>query len=160
VDEARRNLGHYGAEVKRFTFVVGDIFDVFKTAQPMADTVLCLGFFYHTLRYTELWKGMSQTGARRILIDTLIHPDSDDSVIRVVQEPTSRQGNAVADEFSPAEHVLTGRPSLAALRMMAKAYGYELTGLSDWSGLLRDNPTATGIGDYRAGRRVTAAFAR
>ena len=39
---------------------------------------------------------------------------------------------------------------------MGKAYGYHLATLSDWEGLLRDNPQADGVGDYREGRRVTA----
>jgi hypothetical protein len=38
---------------------------------------------------------------------------------------------------------------------MLGAYGYRVERLSDWAGLLRDNPTAQDCGDYADGRRIT-----
>ena len=66
----------------------------------------------------------------------------------------------MGDEFSSEDHVLVGHPSMAALRLMGKAYGFKLEALSDWQALLRDNPDAKCIGDYRKGKRVTALFCR
>ena len=36
--------------------------------------------------------------------------------------------------------MLTGRPNLTAIRTMLACYGYRVERLSDWAGLLRDNP--------------------
>jgi hypothetical protein len=38
---------------------------------------------------------------------------------------------------------------------MLGAYGYRIERLSDWAGLLRDNPTAEDCGDYAHERRIT-----
>ena len=160
VEEALENLRTYGIGDDRVEFVTGDVFSVMATADQPVDVVLCLGFFYHTLRYPELWKRMAQSTPQTMIIDTEVYPGSSEALIRVTDEPMSRQGNAVADDFSAPDLVLTGRPTVNALRLMAQAYGYRLTKLSDWAALLRDNPQADGIGDYRKGKRVTLRFDR
>jgi len=38
---------------------------------------------------------------------------------------------------------------------MLGAYGYRVERLSDWAGLLRDNPGIDNCGDYANGRRIT-----
>lgn len=160
VEESRANLAAYDVAPDAVDLRTGDVFHVLAEDQPQVDVVLCLGFFYHTLRYVELWKRMSQCGPRTILIDTVIHPGVDEAFVRVTDEPVERQGNAVPDDFSTDEMVVTGRPTVRAMQVMARAYGYRLAGLSDWSALLRDNPDANDIGDYRKGRRVTVRFDR
>lgn len=159
VAEAQATLEHYGVDPGRYDFRTGDVFEVLR--EPVdADVVLCLGFFYHTIRYSELWTRMRQSAPRDILIDTLVEPNTTRSVIRLVSEPVARQGNAVPDEFSFGDEVLSGRPSRRALRLMGRAYGYRLDSATDWAALLRDNPTAEGVGDYRGGRRTTLHFVR
>lgn len=160
VAEAAANLGEYGVEPATIDLRTGDVFQVLALDPPQVDVVLCLGFFYHTLRYVELWKRIAQCSPRTVLIDTLVYQGSDDALVRITDEPVTRQGNAVADDFSSEHTVVTGRPTVRAMKVMARAYGYDLTGFSDWSALLRDNPGADGIGDYRAGRRVTVRFDR
>lgn len=159
VRAAEENLREAGVEEDRFRFVGGDVFDVLGRDGIEADVVMCLGFLYHTLRYNELWTRIAARRPRHVLVDTLIRPGTPDAVVKLFRESTSRQGNAVGDEFSSGDQVLVGRPSLPALRLMGEAYGFTLVTLSDWATLLRDNPDADGIGDYRAGRRVTALFA-
>ena len=39
---------------------------------------------------------------------------------------------------------------------MLGAYGFEISELADWAGLVRDNPEAEGVEDYAAGWRVSA----
>jgi hypothetical protein len=156
VAEARANLAEYDAAID---LRAGDVFQVLATDPPQVDVVLCLGFFHHTLRFVELWKRMAQCSPRTVLIDTLVHQGSDEALIRIADEPVS-PGDTVADEFSAGDTVVTGRPTVRALKVLARAYGYELAGFSDWSALLRDNPAADGVGDYRAGRRVTVRFDR
>jgi predicted nicotinamide N-methyase len=159
VEHAARTLGKYGVEESRYRFVAGDVFDVLAHGGIQADVVLCLGFYYHTLRYNELLTRIRQTGARTVLIDTLIRPDEKEPMLRLFREPTERQGNAVEDDFSWGDDVLVGRPSMPAMRMMGEAYGLRLESWSDWGALLRDNPRADGVRDYREGRRVTLRFA-
>ena len=159
VENAGRALDKYGVEEPRYRFVAGDVFDVLAREGIQADVVLCLGFYYHTLRYNELLSRIRQTGARTVLIDTLIRPDEKEPMLRLFREPTARQGNAVEDDFSWGDDVLVGRPSMPAMRLMGEAYGLRLESFSDWGGLLRDNPRADGIRDYREGRRVTLRFA-
>lgn len=154
---AKETLDNQGVKPARFTFVTGDVFDVL--AQPAEyDLVLCLGFFYHTLRHLELLGRIRHTGARHVIIDTEVHR-SPDPVMRLATERIERQGNAVADVYT-LDTVITGRPSLSAMNLMLKSQGFDLDHLSDWDGLLRDNPTATQVGDYRAGRRLTATYSR
>lgn len=73
-------------------------------------------------------------------------------------ESTLREGNAIADEFSYGDTVIIGRPNREAVELMMTAYGYELERLSDWGGLIRDNPGMRGVGDYAEGTRVTMLF--
>ena len=46
-------------------------------------------------------------------------------------------------------------PNLAAIRTMLGAYGYQVERLSDWAGLLRDNPATDDFGDYAGQKRIT-----
>lgn len=159
VDRAGATLRHYDVDEGRFRFVAGDVFEVLAREEPQVDVVLCLGFLYHTLRHNELLTRIRRTGARHVLVDTEIHR-SDEAVVRLADEHVDRQGNAVADAFSYGDTVLTGRPTLAALDLLARSQGFTVERLSDWDGLLRDNPEADQVRDYRIGRRATLRLAR
>jgi hypothetical protein len=143
----------------RWRFVQGDVFEALEGADIEVDVVLCLGFFYHTLRHNELLSRIRRTGAGSIVMDTEIQR-SGESIMRIGQEFITHQGNAVADEFSFGDIVLTGRPSVPALELLGRGHGFELERLSDWAAVLRDNPAADQVGDYRIGRRVTCRFRR
>lgn len=160
VEAARSNLATYGWGEDQYDFVAGDIFETLADQPVDVDVVLCLGFFYHTLRHNELWAGMSRTGARVVIIDTTVHTDNSEPLIRVGRERAELQWNAIADEMSHDDTVLTGRPSMKAMRMLGAAHGYRLDGTSDWAGLLRDNPDVSSVGAYRQGRRKTVRFVR
>lgn len=153
VAHATGNLAAYGLE-ERATFVAGDVFEVLEDERPEVDVVLCLGFLYHTLRHTELFTRIRQTAARHVVVDTEVHR-SPEPVVRLADESVEREGNAVADAYTYGDTVLTGRPTLAALELVARTQGYAVERLSDWDGLLRDNPGADQVRDYRIGRRAT-----
>ena len=51
---------------------------------------------------------------------------------------------------------LVGKPSLSALKLIVETYGFEMEGFSDWDSLIRDNPSASHVGDYATGQRITA----
>jgi hypothetical protein len=158
VEQAGATLDGYGVAGDRYDFIGGDVFEVLARGQQDVDVVLCLGFLYHTLRYNELFTRIRQCGARTLIVDTIIRPELSDPVIRIVTEPSARQGHAVQDEFSWGDDVLVGRPSFSALRLMGEAHGFTFEGWSDWGALIRDNPQARGVRDYRLGRRVTVRF--
>lgn len=158
VEQAIRTFERYQVDPKRYEFTVGDIFDVLAREAQSYDVVLCLGFFYHTIRHTELLARIRATGARHLIVDSEVHR-SEEPVVRLATENVARQGNAVPDEFNEGQSVITGRPTLPALELLTRNQGYELITLSDWDGLLRDNPDADQVRDYRLRRRITATFA-
>jgi protein-L-isoaspartate O-methyltransferase len=159
VEHAAENMRSYGIEPDRYRFVSGDVFEVMAREKFEVDVVLCLGFLYHTLRFPELYARMRQTGAHHLVVDTEIS-EGRQSTIQIHKENVERQGNAVADEYSYDDTTLVGRPTVAAMRVLGRANGYRLEGLSDWSGLLRDNPAATYVRDYRTGGRTTVRYAQ
>ena len=156
VERANANLEHYGQDPDRYRFIAGDVHEVLAAEDLDVDVVLCLGFLYHTLRYNELLHGIRRTGARHLVLDTqahgMFHPDS---LVRLHSELTHRKGTAKADDYTVGPAVLTGRPNLAAIRIMLACYGYEIERFSDWPRLLADNPEVRGCRDYAIGRRIT-----
>jgi len=156
VKAAAENLGNYGYRADRARFVTGDVHQVLNTQEFEADVVLCLGFLYHTLRYNELLDGIRRTNARYLIIDTF-SPYMTGPVpnVNVITEYADEEGSAAADTYTHGPSALVGLPNLAAIRTMLGAYGYRVERLSDWAGLLRDNPTTEDFGDYANGRRVT-----
>jgi hypothetical protein len=153
---ATENLAKYGYRADRVRFVTGDVHQVLNTQDLEADVVLCLGFLYHTLRYNELLGGIRRTNARYLIIDTfspyMMAPVPNANVLTEFAE---EQGNAAADTYTHGPSVLVGLPNLAAIQTMLGAYGYRVERLSDWAGLLRDNPATEDCDDYANGKRIT-----
>jgi hypothetical protein len=156
VKAATENLAEYGYGADRARFVTGDVHEVLNTQDFEADVVLCLGFLYHTLRYNELLSGIRRTNARSLIIDTfspyMMGPVPN---VHVITEDADEEGKAGADTYSYGPSVLVGCPNLAAIRTMVGAYGYRVERLSDWAGLLRDNPRTDNCGDYANEKRIT-----
>ena len=156
VAHANANLEHYGYGPEQVRFVAGDVHDVLKSADFEVDVVLCLGFLYHTMRYNDLLHGIRSTGARHLVIDTEAPAMMNRKPsIRVFGEPSEKQSAAAADASTFGTSVLTGRPNLAAIRTMLDCYGYRVDRLSDWAGVLHDNPELDACHDYARNYRVT-----
>jgi len=155
VKAATENLGEYGY-ADRACFITGDVHEVLNTQDFQADVVLCLGFLYHTLRYNELLNGIRRTNARYLIIDTFSpHMMGPVPNVNVITEHADEEGSAADDGYAYGPSVLVGRPNLAAIRTMLGAYGYQVERLSDWAGLLRDNPATEDFSDYANNRRIT-----
>ncbi len=156
VRAATENLGEYGYGADRVRFVTGDVHEMLNTQDCGADVVLCLGFLYHTLRYSELLHGIRRTRAQYLIIDSfspyMMGPVPN---VNLITERADQQGSAAADTYTNGASVLVGRPNLAAIQTMLEAYDYRVERLSDWGGLLRDNPTTEDFGDYANERRIT-----
>ena len=157
VQHAEGNLQAYGIDASRYQFVAGDVFEVLAEKTYDVDVVLCLGFLYHTLRFTELMKRIRELDPRHLIIDTEVLPGHGKKPLVVIHhEGVSREGNAVADQFSHGDMVLSGKPNLKALKKLLQAYDFRLERLSDWGGLIRDNPAADEVSDYERRERLTA----
>lgn len=156
VEAARSTLGQYVDDPTRYQFIQGDIFDVLQKERLDIDVVLCLGFLYHTLRYGELLSGLRALNPKHLIIDTTIFHESSGRVIKLDLDYADMQRDAVRDGYSHGDFILVGSPSLPGLELMLNAYDFKIDRLSDWEGIIRDNPDASGVkGDYGIGRRIT-----
>jgi predicted nicotinamide N-methyase len=155
VANAERTFGHYGIDGDRYRFIAGDIFDAMADVDSQFDVVLCLGFLYHTLRYNELMYQIRKLEPRHLIVDTGVIRHRD-PLVQIRVEHVALQSNAIADRYSWGDGVLSGEPSIAALRELLLAYGFEIEHMSDWNRMLRAHPGAKGLDDYTNGRRVTA----
>jgi Methyltransferase domain len=152
VRAAHENLAHYGLEAERYRFVAGDIYSVLAEEAFDADVVLCLGFLYHTFRYSEIMRLIRSISPRYLLIDTIVVPGEQRPVF-VLKTEVSR---STPDAFAYGGKMLVGRPSLPALEFMLDAYGFAVERYSDWGSLLRDNQALEQAGGYSTGSRITA----
>jgi hypothetical protein len=156
VRHAAKSLEQYGYGPDRCSFITGDVFDAFDKQFFDVDVVLCLGFLYHTLRYNELFHGIRRANPRHLIIDTVAKPMMRGrAAVYLAREQVAREGNAVNDQYSDGEMVLIGKPNLNAIRRMTSAYGFVVERLSDWAGLIRDNPDVTRLGPYAEQNRIT-----
>jgi hypothetical protein len=160
VQKSAENLAFYGFAPERYEFIAGDILEVLAEQKLEVDVVLCLGFLYHTLRYNELLHRIKQARPRYVIHDTEAEAMRKGERASVIlrKESTLREGNAFPDEFSYGDSVLIGRPNQKAVELMMSAYGFELEKISDWGGLIRDNPKMGGVGDYAKQNRMTMLF--
>jgi hypothetical protein len=155
VANAEANLASYVDDDTRYSFYTGDVLEVLAHEPIDVDVVMCLGYLYHTLRYNELMRRIRDLNPRKVIIDTQVHPRAKGPFVRLTLDETGLQRDAVADEYSYGDLVLTGLPSVPAIRMLARGYGYRVESFSDWGSLLRDNPRARNVGDYADVSRVT-----
>ena len=73
VKNARKNLINLGFEQKNFTFIQNNSFNYLpKIKQKEFDTILCFGFFYHTIRQIELLREIMRILPKYFLLNTQI----------------------------------------------------------------------------------------
>jgi len=156
VRAAQENLALYADGDGEHTFIEGDVFDVLARQKLAVDVVLCLGFLYHTLRYNELMSRIRGIGPSYLIIDTKVVPRAKKPVVHLRLNDPARQAAAVVDSYSYDNRTLVGKPSASALKLIVETFGFELERFSDWDSLIRDNPSASHVGDYAAGQRLTA----
>jgi len=65
----------------------GSVFDLLRSEESRFDMVLCLGFFYHTIRHAELLDIMKGTGATLVVIDTEVTPAVDQIPLVSTDDP-------------------------------------------------------------------------
>jgi SAM-dependent methyltransferase len=156
VNSARANMEVYQVAEDRVHFVLGDVFEELDRLQADTfETVLCFGFFYHTLHHMLLLSKITRLRPKHVIFDTQIDP-APTSVIRIFEESTAKEGaGAVADAGTPTR-VLVGVPSRSALELMLASsgltysyYQWRQAGIERWDGL----------NAYRKGLRVSLVSA-
>lgn len=169
LDNARETFAYYGVEPDRHEFRRGDVFDL--VGDMKFDVVLCLGFYYHTVRHAELLDRIERTGAQLVVIDTEVTPrqdspsvvSSDDPrivygnpyTVQLLRDPVDNQQMACNDSMTRGGHTLVGRPSRAAVEFMAHHYGYTCD-FFDWCSYFANHPeAASSMVDYDEGWRDT-----
>jgi ubiquinone/menaquinone biosynthesis C-methylase UbiE len=152
---ASQNLARDAPSGSSHRFIAGDVFEVLARERLDVDVVLCLGFLYHTLRYNELLHRIRDLNPQCVLIDTSVLKRAGGPFVRLGLDRVGNERMTITDQYSYGSRALIGWPSVSALRLMLRAYGFKIERFSDWGALLRDNPEATGVADYAEGRRVT-----
>lgn len=156
VDRARENLTHYGLDEASYRFVVGDIFEILARETFEVDVVMCLGFFYHTYRHTELLHLIRKIDPMWLLMDTSVLPGEPTPIVKVKADYPEDPAQAVLDRFAHGDRTLVGRPSVSAVFRMLQTYEFGVQQQYDWPTLIANHQGKTnGVDDYRNGSRVT-----
>lgn len=144
---ARENLAHHGIDQDRASILTGDIFSEIRLLERGTfDTVLCLGFLYHTARQYELASSISELGVKAVIIDSAVIPNTQEPIVHLKWEGTEKDRAAWDDSRSK---VLSAIPSAAALACYFEEFGYSVTTLEP------DVPIPHKARVYAYGQRVT-----
>ena len=170
VANAHETFACYGMEPTSYEFVCDGVFE-FLSQKATFDVVLCLGFYYHTLRHVELFDLIERTGAGFVVIDTEVTPPKDQApipppddprivhgnpyIIQLLRDPVSEQQMAWEDPTTREGHTIVGRCSPAAIGFIARHFGFT-TDSYDWPAFFASHPeAAVAMHDYREGWRQT-----
>jgi Methyltransferase domain len=156
VANAEKSFQHYDVDPSTYRFMSGDLFELLRDPGAMdveVDVVLCLGFLYHTLRYTELLNGWRRLNPEHILLDTSV-TEGNRPRVQLNLEHTEKQ-SAAGD--TGEEHVydgimLTGRPTAVAVEYMLDGYGFDVVRRAPWQTY---DPETIRVPEYTTGRRVS-----
>jgi SAM-dependent methyltransferase len=154
IDRAQEAFTFYGQDPETFRFVRGDIFEVLAREKFDVDVVLCFGFLYHTYRHTELMYRLRDLAPRHLIVDTLVtrgtHP-----TLRLIREDDVEEIHSAAQDAYSVGRVLVLRPSVPALQLLLRSYGFQVESMYDWKGRLAGRPSVPGLVGYAKGARVT-----
>jgi predicted RNA methylase len=155
VTNANRNLTHCRVAPNRYEFILGDVFEVMKQRRIQAQTVLVLGFFYHTDRHVELAALIAATGASNIILDTNILParqnNDGSALVKLFEEPTASEANALGAHAN----AIVGHPSREAIKLIFAQHRFEVVEF-DW----RPFRGSAELADYNDDRRSTFVLSR
>ncbi len=73
VDKAHARCAAMGCDPARYQFSVGDAFDALpRFRSGTFDTILCFGFFYHTIRQVEMMREFQRLDPQAVLLDSTV----------------------------------------------------------------------------------------
>ncbi len=154
VDKANETFAFYDQDPETYRFVCGDVFEVLEEEKFDVDVVLCLGYLYHTWRYTELMYRLHNLSPRHLIVDTMVTPDTQPT-LKVVREPNAEDIRSAAQDAWSVDRVLVLRPSVPALQILVRNYGFEIESMYDWKSRLAGRLPMPGLDGYATGKRVT-----
>lgn len=160
VEVSQTTLAAKGIGAERYDLVQSDIFEALAREEYKVDVVMCLGFFYHTLRYNELLHGIRATGAHHVIVDSKIMSGVREPTVRLATDKNDLESMALADTYSFGGKSLVGLPSLSAIRRMLGAYGYRIEKRFNWNQLIAKHPDIQFVDRYRKGGRATVRAVR
>lgn len=148
VESAKKNLIDLGHKPKHFKFVQDDIFDYLHKVKPKEfDTVLCFGFFYHTIRQSELISEIRRIQTTHFLLDTLIDKDTGGKPCLVFMPESHEIEGATIDPID-----LVAWPTKTYIELILRTYGFSFEELHWSSEEVKDWRE---IGDYKQSIRVS-----
>ena len=138
--------------------------------------MLCLGFYYHTIRHVELLDRIERTKAKLVVVDTEVTPYADEIAVKasgdarlvhgnpygiqLLRDPIDNEQMAWTDSMTRNGHTIVGRPSRAAMDFLADHFGFQVSRF-DWRQYLSANPdVASSLFDYADGWRDTFYLSR
>jgi SAM-dependent methyltransferase len=160
--EARTELIEAGKELisktpwaEQMQFIQGDLFNYLKSLEPgQYDTIMCLGFLYHTVRQVDFFRQISRLRPSSIIIDTSVSKNywwfgrksfgKPPALFLAGYENPEETRNTTDDDG------LVFWPTTSFLEEMMKRIGYEFTrvdfksSVKDWSDM----------NDYKKGTRA------
>jgi hypothetical protein len=154
IDRAQEAFAFYGQDPETFRFVRGDVFEVLAREKFDVDVVLCFGFLYHTYRHTELMYRLHDLAPRHLIVDTMV-TRAPQRTLRVIRERDVEDIRSAAQDPYSVGRVLVLRPSVPALQLLLRSYGFEIESRYDWNGRLAGRPPVPGVEGYAKGTRVT-----
>jgi len=148
VENAQTTFVDLRVPSQRYDFVNADIFDFLPSIAPGAvDVILCLGFFYHTIRQVEMVREMQRIAPEVVIIDSNVHVAADGAApaALVLRREDSAEEHATVDPIN-----LAAWPTAEFVEMLFSTHGYDMTRL-DWMGAGVD--PKDGLSDYFEGWR-------
>jgi len=150
---AQENLREYGVPWGAIHFLLGDVFVQLDRIEPgTIETVLCFGFFYHTLHHMLLLNKIAQLKPKYLILDTGVSLDPR-CIVEVRRESVDvESAGAVSDAGNP-RYTVIGFPSRQAMELMLSAAGFESFSYYDWRGAgIKD---WTNLDAYYRGKRIS-----
>jgi SAM-dependent methyltransferase len=128
------------------SFIQGDLFEYLPTVEPgQFDTILCLGFFYHTTRQIEFMEQMRRINPACLIIDTTVWK----SYFTFSRKGLSKGPclffaweDPDLDRMTVDTSGIVGIPTVSFIQELFKLYGFDCesvdvkkVGIKNWSGL-------------------------
>ena len=154
IDRAHEAFAFYDQPPETYRFVRGDIFEVLAEEKFDVDVVLCFGYLYHTYRHTELMYRLHHLAPRHLIVDTMVTLDTEQT-LRLIREADVKDIRSAAQDAYSVGRVLVLRPSVPALEMLVRSYGFEIESMYDWQEKLAGRPHVLGVAGYAKGTRVS-----
>ncbi len=141
VTVARQHFKTLGVPDDSYEFHVGDLHAFLERCSPWQfDTILCCGFFYHTIRHVEIVRQFNRLAPQAVILDTQV----------TLGDPMTMQFALEQFDFEDESsklhtidsHKLSGRPSRSLTEALLRIHGFEPEeirwrdlDIEDWSGL-------------------------